>query len=179
MTTNEMIYEALTTDSRKRKARWQAELEALGYKIIKDGGWYIKNPKTHKWIELEYNEDDLRTSNGFIRCGYVYSRSYRTRKFKPLTVIDFEGILNSTRNTDEKNYWTNVDLMAQSLHDRKYHQKALDNSMTEYQQRIDAITKEYQRKLANAKSTYDWDIKYHTNGLAEANNTINKLLKRA
>ena len=180
MTTNEMIYEALTTDSRKRKARWQTELETLGYKIIKDGSWYISNPKTHKWIDLPYNEANaLHTSNGGIRFGYVYSKNYKTRKYKPLTSINFVGILNSTRSNEDESGWTNVDIMATNLHDRKYHQKELDNAMSEYQRRIDDITKEYQRKLENAKRHYDWSIEYHTKALETANKTINKLLKRA
>ena len=180
MTTNEMIYEALTTDSRKRKARWQAELEALGYKIIKDGSWYISNPKTRKWIDLPYNEAScLCTSNGTIRFGYIYSRSYKTRKYKPLTFINFVGILNSTRSNDNDYGWTNVKIIRQNLSDRKYHQSKLNNAMSEYQQRIDEITKEYQKKLANAKNSYDWDIKYHTKSLTDANETINKLLKKA
>lgn len=180
MTTNEMIYEAITTDSRKRKARWQAELEALGYTIVKNGSWYISNPKTRKWIDLPYDEaNTLRTSNGGIRFGYVYSRSYKTRKYKPLNIINFEGVLNSTKNNDNDYGWTNVEIIRQNLYDRKYHQSKLNNAMSEYQQKIDEITKEYQKKLASAKNSYDWDVKYHTNGLAEANNTINKLLKRA
>lgn len=179
MTTNEMIYEALTTDSRKRKARYQTELEALGYKVIKDGSWYISNPKTRKWIDLPYNEaNSLRTSNGGIRFGYIYSRSYKTKKYKPLTSINFIGILNSTRDNEYKSDWTNVDIMATNLHDRKYHQKELDNAMNEYQKTIDDITKEYQRKLADAKKHYDWSIEYHTKALETSNKTINKLLKR-
>jgi len=180
MTTNEMIYEAITTDSRKRKARHQTELEALGYKIIKDGSWYISNPKTRKWIDLPYDEaSTLRTSNGGIRFGYVYSRSYKTRKYKPLTSINFVGILNSTRNNESESGWTNVNIMATNLHDRKYHQNKLDNAMSEYQKTIDDITKEYQRKLTDAKKYYDWSIEYHTKALETSNKTINKLLKRA
>ena len=179
MTTNEMIYEAITTDSRKRKAKYQTELEALGYKISKDGGWYIRNPKTDKWIELPYNGFCLRTNNGNILFGCVYSRSYKTKKYKSLTSINFEGILNSTRTKDYGDNWTNVDIIRNSLHDRKYHQNKLNNAMNEYQQRIDEITKEYQKKLASAKNSYDFDIRYHTKGLADANETINKLLKRA
>lgn len=180
MTTNEMIYEALTTDSRKRKARFQTELEALGYKIIKDGSWYISNPKTRKWIDLPYDEASrLRTSNGAIRFGYVYSRSCKTRKYKPLTSINFVGILNSTRNTEYESNQTNVNIMTTSLYNRKYHQEALDNSMSEYQKTIDDITKEYQKKLADAKRHYDWSIEHHTKALETSNNTINKLLKRA
>lgn len=180
MTTNEMIYEAITTDSRKRKARHQAELEALGYKIIKDGSWYISNPKTHKWIDLPYDEaSSLRTSNGGIRFGYVYSKSYKTRKYKPLTSINFVGILNSTRNNERESNYTNVDLMRISINDRNYHQNKLNNAMSEYQSTINALAKEYQRKLKDAENTYKWRLEFHTNGLATANKTINKLLKRA
>ena len=28
-------------------------VEALGYKVVKDGGWYIRNPKTNRFIEKE------------------------------------------------------------------------------------------------------------------------------
>ena len=52
MTVNEMIIEAITTDSRKRKARNQFELEKLGYVIRKDKAWIIRNPKTDRFIEL-------------------------------------------------------------------------------------------------------------------------------
>ena len=180
MTTNEMIYEALTTDSRKRKARWQTELETRGYKIIKDGSWYISNPTTGKWIDLPYNETScLRTSNGVIRFGYVYSRSYKTRKYKPLTFINFVGILNSTRNTEYESNQTNVNIMTTNLYNRKYHQEALDNCMSEYQKIIDNITKEYQRKLTDAKRHYDWSVEHHTKVLETSNKTINKLLKKA
>ena len=45
---NTMLREAITTESRKRKCRWQTELEALGYVIFKDGSWRIRNPKTNR-----------------------------------------------------------------------------------------------------------------------------------
>ena len=96
-----------------------------------------------------------------------------------MTSINFVGILNSTRSNNNDYGWTNVEIIRQNLSDRKYHQSKLNNAMSEYQQRIDEITKEYQKKLANAKNSYDWNIKYHTKGLTDANETINKLLKKA
>ena len=153
MTTNEMIYEALTTDSRKRKARWQTELEALGYKIIKDGSWYISNPQTRKWIDLPYDEaSTLRTSNGGIRFGYVYSRSYKTRKYKPLTFINFVGILNSTRSNESESSWTNVDTMRTNLSDRNYHQTKLNNAMNEYKKEYNNYMKDYSNALKDYSS---------------------------
>ena len=51
MTVNEMIIEAITTDSRKRKCRWQTELEALGFKISKDRAWCMTEKyNSRKWI---------------------------------------------------------------------------------------------------------------------------------
>ena len=181
MTLNEMIYEAITTDSRKRKCRHQAELEALGYKIIKDGSWKIRNTKTDRYIDLPYYDDYLRTSSGNIRFGHVWSRSKREYVNKPLTVVNFEGILN----TDKKPYrdfygdeWTNVNCMRMNLHDRDYHSKELANSMSEYQKQIDKITKEYQEKIASAKSHYKWSVEYHTDSLKRATDKINELLHR-
>ena len=57
MTVNEMLYEAITTESRKRKCRWQTELEALGFEIIKSGAWFIRYTKTNRFIELSYNDN--------------------------------------------------------------------------------------------------------------------------
>lgn len=178
MTVNEMIYEALTTDSRKKKAKWQMELESLGYKVIKDGSWYISNPKTGKWIDLPYNETNyLRTSKGYIRFGYQFRR-----KYKPLNVINFVGILNSDKNISVYRNGDDVNInmynLANDLHNRKYHQKELDNAMNEYQTTIDLITKEYQTKLSNAKEHYDWSVKYHSEAIESTTKEINKILKR-
>ena len=41
MTVNEMLREAITTESRKRKCRWQTELEALGLEISKNRAWFM------------------------------------------------------------------------------------------------------------------------------------------
>ena len=181
MTLNEMIYEAITTDSRKRKCRHQAELEALGYKIIKDGSWKIRNTKTNRYINLPYYNEVLYTTNGSIRFGYIWSHSKIKYVNKPLSVIDFEGILNSDRKPYRDSYydeWTNVDCMRRNLHDRDYHSKELANSMSEYQKQINKITKEYQDKIASAKRHYEWSVKYHTDSLNSANEMIDKLLHK-
>ena len=179
MTVNEMIIEAITTDSRKRKARYQSELEALGYKVVKDGGWYIRNPKTDRFIELSYHESSIRTTNGYIKFGRVWSRK-NAYVNKPISVIDFENLLNTP--ISERNIWkdnrTHAEIMRGCLHDRKYHKKNLDNAMAEYQQKIENITAEYKRMLDNAKHSYDWNIDYHTKALERANKEIDKLLHK-
>ena len=179
MTVNEMIIEAITTDSRKRKARHQAELEALGYKIIKDRSWKIRNPKTDRYIDLGYNNSYVWTNYGEIRFGYVWSRKHGYVN-KPISVINFENILNTPLNSDC--VWhdnrNNTVKMRTALHDRKYHKKNHDNAMNEYQHKIENITAEYKRMLDNAKSSYDWSIDYHSKALDRANKEIDKLLKR-
>lgn len=177
MTVNEMIIEAITTDSRKRKCRHQVELETLGYKIIKDGSWYIKNPKTDRFIDLPYNESAIRTTNGYIKFGYMWSSKTRKYVNKPISVINFEKFLNTPINKDNYNR-TNVEKLRQSLHDRKYHKRILDNAMAEYQQKIENITAKYKRMLDNAKHSYDWNIDYHTTALDKANKEIDKLLHK-
>lgn len=177
---NEMLLQAITTDSRKRKARFQTELEELGYKIVKDGSWFIRNTKTGRYIELAYNGDCLRTSNCYIRFGHVYS--FRQHKYvnKPLSVIDLAGLLNKNK-IENVNYdtWTNVQKLSSALYDRKYHTEKLNNAMNEFQTKIDAITKEYQEKLKNAKDTYEWSVKHHTDGLNNTNERINKILHKS
>ena len=129
MTVNEMIIEAITTDSRKRKCRHQAELETLGYKIIKDGSWYIKNPKTDRFIDLPYNESAIRTTNGYIKFGYMWSSKTRKYVNKPISVINFEKFLNTPIKGNR--YWSDnrshAEMMRTLLHDRKYHKKNLQN----------------------------------------------------
>ena len=176
MTVNEMLREAITTDSRKRKCRWQTELEALGFKIIKDGSWLIRNTKTGRFIELPYNEYCIRTNNGYIKFGRVWSKKYAYVN-KPLSSIDLEGLLTK-RPIKRDCEWTDVMRMKDALRNKKYHTRILDNAMSEYQNKIDALTKEYQRKLREAKHSYDWNMKYHMDSLASANKTISELLHK-
>ena len=182
MTVNEMLYEAITTESRKRKCRWQTELEALGFKINKDGAWYIGYEKTNRFIELPYDEDCLHTSNGYIRFGRIWKngnrKTYGHYVDKPLSCIDLEGLLTKRPAKAYESDWTDVDCMKNALYYRKYHSRILDNAMSEYQKKIDILTKEYQQKLEGAKKSYDWDMKYHTDSLASVNKTIAKLLHK-
>ena len=180
MTVNEMIIEAITTDSRKRKARHQTELEALGYKVIKDGSWYIRNPKTNRYIEKEYNDySGIRSSRGYIRYGCVWSRSKHEYVKKPISVINFVGLLNEPEKKydffDDEN---STERLKSALRDRKYHKKNLDNAMSEYQTKIDNITKEYKRMLKNAEDSYKWSIEYHTKSLTSAEKRISELLRK-
>lgn len=177
MTVNEMLIEAITTESRKRKCRWQTELESLGFKISKDRAWFIRYTKTDRFIELPYDENCLRTNNGYIRFGRVWSKKY-TYVNKPLSSIDLEGLLTKRPTKNSYYEWTDVERMKNALHNKKYHKRILDNAMNEYQHKIDALTKEYQRKLEEAKHSYDWDMKYHTDSLASANKTISELLHK-
>ena len=50
--------------------------------------------------------------------------------------------------------------------------------MNEYQNTIDNLTKEYQKKLAEAKHYYDWSMEYHTKELERINESISKLLHK-
>lgn len=179
MTVNEMIIEAITTDSRKRKARNQFELEKLGYVIRKDRAWIIRNPKTNRFIELGYRENCIRTNNGYIKFGRVWSRKNGYVK-KPISVIDFENLLNTPISDNQ--IWcdnrTHTEMMHTFLHDRKYHKKNLDGAMAEYQQKIENITAEYKRMLDNAKHSYDWNVDYHSKALDRANKEIDKLLHK-
>ena len=178
MTVNEMLREAITTESRKRKCRWQTELEALGFKISKDRAWFIRYTKTDRFIELPYDENCIRTNNGYIRFGRVWSRKHAYAN-KPLSSIDLEGLLTKRPVKNNcYNDWTDVMRMKNALHNKKYHTRILDNAMNEYQHKIDALTKEYQRKLEEAKHSYDWNMRYHTDSLANANETISKLLNK-
>lgn len=177
MTVNEMLREAITTDSRKRKCRWQTELEALGFKISKNGAWFIRNTKTDRFIELPYNEYYIRTNNGYVKFGGMWSKKHAYVN-KPLSSIDLEGLLTKRPIKNGGYNWTDVMLMKDALRNKKYHKRILDNAMNEYQNKIDALTKEYQRKLEEAKRSYDWNMKYHTDSLTSANETISKLLHK-
>ena len=174
MTINEMLREAITTDSRKRKARWQTELEALGFEISKDRAWFIRYTKTGRFIELPYNDRNIRTNHGWIRFGYMGWN----KKDKPLSCINFEGLLTKRPVKPYENDWTDVDRMQDALYDRKRHTQNLENLMSDYQKKIDNLTKEYQRKIEEAKYSYDWNLDYHTKGLASASETILKLLHK-
>ena len=184
MTVNEMLYEAITTESRKRKCRWQTELEALGFTIHKDGAWYIRYEKTNKFIELAYNDDGLRTSNGYIRFGRVWKNgnhkkgTYGHYVNKPLSCIDLEGLLTKRPVKPYENGWTDVDRMRDALYDRKRHKVNLDSLMSEYQRKIDSLTEAYHNAIEQAKKSYDWNLDYHTKGLTSANETISKLLHK-
>lgn len=180
MTVNEMLREAITTDSRKRKCRWQKELEALGYIIIKDRSWEIKNPRTNRFIELGYNETYIRTNNNGVRFGRVWSNKVHRYVIKPIECIDFVGLLN--KNTIQpvniNDSWTNVDYLRSALYDRKHHTKELSCAMEVYRNKIDSLTKEYQRKIEDAKRSYEWTMEYHTNGLKRSNENIKKILHK-
>lgn len=184
MTVNEMLYEAITTESRKRKCRWQTELEALGFKISKDGAWFIRYTKTDRFIELAYNDDSLRTSNGYIRFGRVWKNgNYKKGTYghyvnKPLSCINLEGLLTKRPVKAYESDWTDVDFMQDALYDRKRHTRNLETLMTDYQRKIDNLTKEYQKKIEEAKHSYEWNLDYHTKGLADANERIEKLLHK-
>ena len=174
MTVNEMLREAITTESRKRKCRWQTELEALGFEISKDRAWFIRNTKTGRFIELPYNDRNIRTNHGWIKFGYMGWN----KKDKPLSSIDLEGLLTKRPIKNGYYEWTDVMRMKDALHNKKYHSHILDNAMNEYQRKVDNLTKEYQKKLEEAKHSYDWDMDYHTKSLARANETISKLLHK-
>lgn len=177
---NTMLREAITTDSRKRKCRWQTELEALGYVIIKDRSWEIKNPKTNRFIDLGYNETYIRTNNRGVKFGSVWSNKARRYVKKPIECIDFVGLLNKNK-IQPVNYnegWTNVSSLRNALYDRKYHKKNLDSALSEYQTKIDNITKEYQRKLKEAENSYKWSVEYHTKSLSSAEKRISELLRK-
>ena len=179
MTVNEMIIDAITTDSRKRKARYQFELEKLGYRISKDRAWIIRNPKTNRFIELGYRENCVRTNNGYIKFGRVWSRKY-AYVTKPISVIDFENLLNTPISDNQiwRDNRTHAEMMRTLLHDRKYHSNNLNNAMAEYQKKIENITAEYRRMLDNAKHNYDWNVDYHSKALDRANKEIDRLLHK-
>ena len=177
MTVNEMLREAITTDSRKRKCRWQTELEALGFEISKDRAWFIRNTKTGRFIELPYDEYCVRTNNGYVKFGRVWSKKHAYVN-KPLSSIDLEGLLTKRPVKNSCYEWTDVERMKNALQNKKYHKRILDNAMNEYQNKIDILTKEYQKKLEDAKRSYDWNMKYHTDSLASANKTISELLNK-
>ena len=178
MTVNEMIVEAITTDSRKRKARYQTELENLGYKVVKDGSWYIRNPKTGRFIEKEYSDEGIRSSRGYIRFGHVWSKSKHKYVNKPISVINFVGLLNEPEK--QNNYFdeNTTARLKSALYDRKYHKKNLDKALSEYQTKIDNITKEYQRKLKDAENGYKWSVDWNTKSLASAEKRITELLRK-
>ena len=177
MTTNEMLREAITTDSRKRKCRWQNELEALGFEISKDRAWFIRYTKTNRFIELPYNDNYIRTNNGYIKFGNVWSRKHAYVN-KPLSTINLEGLLIKRPVKNDCYEWTDVMRMKDALTNRKRHTRNLETLMSEYQTNIDRITKEYQKKIEDAKRSYDWNLDYHTKGLAGANEKINNLLHK-
>lgn len=174
MTVNEMIISALTTESRKRKARYQSELEELGYKVYKDRGWTIRNPINNRWVEIRYNQSTVYTNNREIRFGHMWS--YNSRKYieKPISVIDFEGLLNKRaiscsfyeRNTYEE--------MSHALWERKYHQEKLDNAWGDFQNKMDSLMKQ----MELAKKSYEENIKHNTYYVNMANAKIDKLLKK-
>ena len=181
MTVNDMLREAITTESRKRKCRWQNELESLGYVIIKDGSWQIKNPITKRFIELYYNDSCIRTNNNKgVKFGRVWSNKVHRYVNKPIECIDFVGLLNKNeiKPTNYFDGWTNVDRLRNALSDRKHHSANLQNAMNVYQNKIDELTKEYQRKIEDAKRSYEWNVKYHTDGLKRANENISKIMHK-
>lgn len=179
MTINEMIIEAITTDSRKRKARYQTELENLGYKVVKDGSWYIRNPKTGRFIEKEYNNNEgIRSSSGYIKYGYVWSKYKYKYVKKPISVINFVGLLDKPEKHENYFNENSTDRLKSALRDKKYHKKNLDSALSEYQTKIDNITKEYQRKLKDAENSYKWSVEYHTKSLSSAEKRISELLRK-
>ena len=177
MTVNEMLYEAITTESRKRKCRWQTELEALGFEVSKDRAWFIRNTKTGRFIELPYDENSIRTNNGYIKFGYMWTKKHSWID-KPLSTINLEGLLTKRPVKAYESDWTDVNRMQNALYDRKRHTRNLETLMSDYQRKIDNLTKEYQKKIEEAKHSYDWNLDYHTKGLASANKTISKLLNK-
>ena len=168
------INQALSLLISKRKCRWQTELEALGFEISKDRAWFIRNPKTGRFIELPYDDRNIRTNHGWIKFGYMGWN----KKDKPLSSIDLEGLLTKRPAKNGCYEWTDVMRMKDALRNKKYHSRILDNAMGEYQHKVDALTKEYQKKLEEAKRSYDWDMKYHTDSLASANKIISELLNK-
>lgn len=178
MDLNTMLREAITTDSRKRKCIWQDNLEAMGYKIIKDRCWTIINPTTKRRISLDYNSNYLHTTNSTIRFGRIWT--YKGYINKPLEIINLERLLNKNI-ISERSYgfeYTDVELMSRALHTRKLNQERLNDAWSEFQAELEKITREYNKKLADAKSSYEWGIEYSTREIKDANDTIDKLLKR-
>ena len=169
-----MIISAITTNSRKHKARYQLELENLGYKICKNGGWIIRNPKNDRWIELRYEESVIHTNMRNIRFGRVWSTKKAMYTYKPMNVIDFEGLLN-TRAISGCNFeYTTYEQMNRALWEKKYHQEKLDNAWGDFQNKMDSLM----RQMEQAKKNYEDNIKHNTYCLNMANAKIDKLLKK-
>ena len=169
MTINEMLMEAITTDSRKKKARYQEELEALGYRVIKDRCWMIENPKNNRYIFLNYNDNFIHTNGKSIRFGRIWSRK-NGYVDKSMAVIDLQGLLNKREYVNcfcYEDKSLKVLEMKRALHDRKYHKCNIDNAL-----------KIYENALAKAKKEYEDSIKYHSKSLVYANEKIAKLLHK-
>ena len=109
---NDMLWAALLTPSKKRKAEYQDELKALGYNISKDGAWFIDKENT--WISKAYDEQYVCTSKGksiFYDHHYVKSRRRKNGSYTnghyvtvPKEKINLVGILDATKTYNEPRY---------------------------------------------------------------------------
>ena len=51
--------------------------------------------------------------------------------------------------------------------------------MSVYQNKIDALTKKYQKDIEEAKRSYEWNVEYHTKELKRANKNIENILNKS
>lgn len=68
--------------------------------------------------------------------------------------------------------------MGYALDSRRHHQKALDDADGEYRASVDKARAAFDKAMDSAKSAYDSTQKYSSKGVADAQKTIDRLLKK-
>jgi len=89
-----------------------------------------------------------------------------------------KGLLDAERDDQNARMTEPVRDMHAALSNRKYHGKKVADNDAEYNTRRETIQREYEKKLADLENSRKWSGIHHQINLDNANQKINKLLKR-
>lgn len=164
MTINEAIAKVLTTQYKKDAREAHEIVESAGYTINKyDGNWWVKNPKTDRWVFLtyewhhKYHGSWLLHTNNSKSDFHEYRTHHRNYKENEPMPINFEKLLATPYNKAwaevRRKDW-NRDMRSEKIIDlknAKHNVKYNDNAL----QRVEAEFKKACEKYAR-------EIKYYT-----------------
>lgn len=145
---NEAIVKVVTHQYKKECPEAHELLKEWGYKVTKyDGSFEVKHPKTYKKVTA--------TLYRWEQVIYLKEKSQRIYP-KNFDKVDYVEYLRTPLNRDKYEFvYSKYRTARRNLRDAKwnvkYHQDALDDAQ-----------KEFDKKLAELKRHYEWNIKHHS-----------------
>lgn len=101
MTLNEAILKVISTQYKKDAKEAHQIVEDAGYTISKNYGcYYVRNPKTHRYVCLEHKDGRYYKDYYDLNWGSMAHGNKRFNDPKDAAVFDFVNMLNKPYNRD-------------------------------------------------------------------------------